>query len=217
MMASISTLYNITACAAGEGNQDEINKAVSPKGLLEYIINFFTFGGVRRDNKELYRQIDNNIMRLINSPEAMNECSKTGVITLDDIHGNKVTFTLPGNNNENGMVTVTVSKGKNMATGEIPGDKFKFPVTTQWKQDPDALNTIDEDNVIDIESDDDSDDYYYDYNYHRYDGDVSNHFKTLCVSNTRFADLDSDIVKNMYLQDIEAEMSDIIREGGIFS
>ncbi|WP_440867652.1 hypothetical protein [Symbiopectobacterium purcellii] len=143
------------------------------------------------------------MIRLINSPEAMNECSKTGIITLDDIQGNKVTFTLPGKNNENGMVTVTVSKGKNMVTGEIPGDRFKVIVATQWKQDADALNTIDEDNAIDVESDD-SDNYY--YNYHHYDGDVSTHFKTLGASNTRFADLDSDIVKNMYLQDIEAEM-----------
>ncbi|WP_440863871.1 hypothetical protein [Symbiopectobacterium purcellii] len=41
-MASISTLYNITACAAGEENQDKVNKALSPNGLLECIINFFT-------------------------------------------------------------------------------------------------------------------------------------------------------------------------------
>ncbi|MGG2142182.1 hypothetical protein [Symbiopectobacterium sp. RP] len=48
MMTSISTLYNIAACAVGMENQDEIKKALSPHGLLEHIINFFTFGGVRK-------------------------------------------------------------------------------------------------------------------------------------------------------------------------
>ena len=41
-MTSISTLCNMAVCAAGAENQGEINKALSPKGLLEYIINFFT-------------------------------------------------------------------------------------------------------------------------------------------------------------------------------
>ncbi|MGK2889414.1 MAG: hypothetical protein ACSLEN_10790 [Candidatus Malihini olakiniferum] len=142
MMISINTLCNMTVCASGIENQREINKALSPKRFLEYIINFFTFFSVRGDNKELYRQIDNNIIRLINSSEAIYKFSITGFIALDDIQGNKVTFTLPGNNHENGMVVVTVSNGRGEAKREIPGDKFKFSLLVLAKQRSSAFSAI---------------------------------------------------------------------------
>lgn len=204
-MTSINTVYNIAVCAAGVENQDEINKAISPKGLLEYIINFFTFGGVRRDNKALYRQIDSNIMRFINSPEAMNEYSKTGLITLDNIQGNKVTFTLPGNNNENGMVLVTVSNGKHEEKGEIPGDKFKSSLTTtMMKPGGNALSTIEED---------DEDETGFSFDGHYIDDTFDDYIR---ICNTQYGSVDSAIDEALNVLDVD-DVNSIIQEGGIFS
>ncbi len=203
-MTSISTLCNMAVCAAGAENQGEINKALSPKGLLEYIINFFTFGSIRKGNKELYRQIDNNIIRLINSSEAMYECTRTGVIALDDIQGNKVTFNLPSNNNEKGTVIVRVSDGKQEAKGEIPGDKFKFLLATLMRQGTSALDSIAEEN--ESEAGFEFDDQYIDDNSEDY----------MHIHNKLYASVDSLLDEALDSLDVE-DVNDIIKEGGVFS
>lgn len=203
-MTSISTLCNIAVCAASAENQGEINKALSPKGLLEYIINFFTFGSIRKENKELYRQIDNNIIRLINSSEAMYECTRTGIITLDDIQGNKVTFTLPSENNEKGTVIVRVSDGRQEAKGEIPGDRFKFLLSTLMRQETSALSSIAEKNEGETEFE--FDDQYIDDNSEDY----------MRIHNKLYSSVDGLIDEALDSLDVE-DVNSIIKEGGIFS
>ncbi|MCW2473323.1 hypothetical protein [Candidatus Symbiopectobacterium sp. NZEC151] len=204
-MTSISTFYNMAACAAGVENQEAINKAISPKGLLEHIINFFTFGCVRKDNKELYRQINDNIMQLINSSEAMHEFTSTGTIALNDIQGCKVTFTLPGNNNENGMVIVTVSKGKHEEKGEVPSDKFKSSLaTTMMRRGANTSSTIVKDN---------GEDTCFAFDDHYIDDNVEDYISTL---NIQYDPVDSAIDEALGFLDIQ-DVNNIIQEGGIFS
>lgn len=205
MMTSINTVYNIAACAANDGNQNEINKAVSPRGLLEYIVNFFTFGCVRKNNEKLYHQIKGDILRSICSPEILFDFTKTGVITLDNIQGNKVTFTLPGSNNANGMVLLTVSNGKYEEEGEIPGVNFNYLLTAMRRTSGEnALNSIEVYN---------EDETGLSLGYHYIDDtfdDYSSIFKT------RYASADSAIGEAPNVLDVE-DINSIIQEGGIFS
>ncbi len=204
-MTSINTVYHIAVCAAGVENQDEINKAISPKGLLEYIVNFFTFGGVRKKNEELYRQINHDILLSINSSKTLYDLTKTGIITLDNIQGNKVTFTLPGNNNENGMVLVTVSNGKHEEKGEIPGDKFKSSLTTtMMKPGGNALSTIEED---------DEDETGFSFDGHYIDDTFDDYIR---ICNTQYGSVDSAIDEALNVLDVD-DVNSIIQEGGIFS
>ncbi|TYN59451.1 hypothetical protein FYL92_19880, partial [Salmonella enterica subsp. enterica serovar Typhimurium] len=40
--------------AAGTGTKEAMKSATSPRGILEWFVNFFTCGGVRRSNERLW-------------------------------------------------------------------------------------------------------------------------------------------------------------------
>lgn len=42
-------------CAAGAGTKAAIKEATTPQGLCQWIMNFFTFGGVRRSHEMHYQ------------------------------------------------------------------------------------------------------------------------------------------------------------------
>ncbi|QZN97234.1 hypothetical protein [Symbiopectobacterium purcellii] len=124
-MATISQCCNMAICAAGIESEDEKNKIMSPKGVLEHIINFFTAGGIRRANERLYTKLcqslsDNLTKESLGMLDLMPDS-----LTLHDIDGYSVSFFLPKANNNTGTVTVEVhkctGKGKDSeyAKGEI--------------------------------------------------------------------------------------------------
>ncbi|EBP4713797.1 effector protein PipB, partial [Salmonella enterica] len=41
--------------AAGTGTKEAMKSATSPRGILEWLVNFFTCGGVRRSNERCFR------------------------------------------------------------------------------------------------------------------------------------------------------------------
>ncbi|MFS1564261.1 MAG: pentapeptide repeat-containing protein [Candidatus Arsenophonus phytopathogenicus] len=116
---NINNMLNICdmACTTGSAMRD----ATSPRNILQYIINFFTFGGVRRNNEKLYTdlidsmvsalqkwdtdELEENIKRLM-APE----------LKLDNILGCSVSFTPI----ERNVVKVKVCKGNDSISTKIP-------------------------------------------------------------------------------------------------
>lgn len=55
MERSLDSLAGMATSAFGAGTSAAMRQATSPKTILEYIINFFTCGGVRRKMKHNIR------------------------------------------------------------------------------------------------------------------------------------------------------------------
>lgn len=111
-MMSINNLTDLLLSIADFGTLSEMEKATSPRGILQYIINFFTFGGVRKDNEKMY-------MKLMESMANTLTNSVSEGLILDDINGCIVTFTMPGMNNDAGDVTLEVRRGNDVALEHI--------------------------------------------------------------------------------------------------
>ncbi|MGG2142183.1 hypothetical protein [Symbiopectobacterium sp. RP] len=139
------------------------------------------------------------------SSKFLYDFTSTRTINLYDIQGNKVTFTLPSNNNEDGMVIVTVSNGKHEVKGEITSDKFKCALAEMVMfQRENVLSTIMEDN---------EDKTCFTLDQYYIDDDFEDHFR---ICNARYGSVDSAIYKDLNFLDIE-DVNSIIQEGGIFS
>ncbi|SUH21778.1 effector protein pipB2 [Salmonella enterica subsp. enterica] len=57
MERSLDSLAGMATSAFGAGTSAAMRQATSPKTILEYIINFFTCGGVRRKNEAQYQEL----------------------------------------------------------------------------------------------------------------------------------------------------------------
>ncbi|EHR1565189.1 type III secretion system effector PipB2 [Salmonella enterica] len=126
MERSSDNLAGMTASAFGAGTYTAMRHATSTRGILEFLINLFTCGGVHRRNEKHYQELieamaetlKNSMSDRINAPLPEN-------IILDNVDGARIEFSLPGANNETGQVIVRVSKGGNSESKEIPRDAFE--------------------------------------------------------------------------------------------
>ncbi len=57
MERSLDSLAGMAKSAFGAGTSAAMRQATSPKTILEYIINFFTCGGIRRRNETQYQEL----------------------------------------------------------------------------------------------------------------------------------------------------------------
>lgn len=121
----LSNLNLMVSSAAGIGTIASMQKASAPKGILQYIVNFLTLGGVRRDNEKEY-QVFVQFMA--------DELSKTGYnrngefpekIIMDDFNGYKVEFSLPAPNSSSERVIIEVSKNNLSESAEVPLEIFE--------------------------------------------------------------------------------------------
>ncbi|CRY53668.1 pentapeptide repeat-containing protein [Yersinia intermedia] len=115
---SSSSTLNI-GYAAGIGSFDAIKEAASPKGILEHIINILTFGGVRRGNESLYREVMEKMVEALKIADK----EKLANITINDINGCEVSFIMPERDSDN--VTVEVRKGNYTESSEINLQTYK--------------------------------------------------------------------------------------------
>ncbi|WP_263071045.1 pentapeptide repeat-containing protein [Enterobacter huaxiensis] len=108
--------------AAGTGIDSEIKKMTSPKNILESIINFFTFGGVTRDNNKTYRHIIELMQKALTniSYECGIETNKH--LYLDDVNGCKISFK-PNYANEE-LISLEVRKGNYTESCDIDAKRF---------------------------------------------------------------------------------------------
>ncbi|EKS4548363.1 pentapeptide repeat-containing protein [Salmonella enterica] len=122
-MPSLSISPNsllVIVSAAGTGMDSDIKKAISPKNILEHIINFFTFGGVTRENKKNYL----HILELMTNALAQkkNQIGMDTSLHLNDINGCQVSFT-PSETDHN-YITIEVKKGDYSERYNINSNKF---------------------------------------------------------------------------------------------
>jgi secreted effector protein PipB2 len=125
MSNPLRQLSFIVSSAAGVGTTSAMQKASSPKGILQYIINLLTLGGVRRDNEKEYQAFVQSMA---------DELSKSGYnrggefpekIIMNDLKGYKVEFSLPAPNSSSERVIIEVSKNNLSESAEVPFETFE--------------------------------------------------------------------------------------------
>lgn len=125
MQRSLDSLAGMATSAFGAGTSAAMRQATSPKTILQYIINFFTCGGIRRRNETQYHELIETMAETLKSTMPDRGAPLPENIILDDMDGCRVEFNLPGENNEAGQVIVRVSKGDHSETREIPLVSFE--------------------------------------------------------------------------------------------
>lgn len=110
MERSLDSLAGMAKSAFGAGTSAAMRQATSPKTILEYIINFFTCGGIRRRNETQYQELIETMAETLKSTMPDRGAPLPENIILDDMDGCRVEFNLPGENNEAGQVIVRVVK-----------------------------------------------------------------------------------------------------------
>ncbi|MFP1919733.1 pentapeptide repeat-containing protein [Lonsdalea quercina] len=125
MTHSLASLTQMAVSASGIGTLSAMQETTSPKGVLQHIINFFTFGGVRRDNEKQYHAFVQSLAHALRDAGCDRGNELPDKITVDDFKGNKVEFCLPGINHPSGPAIVNVSKGNNFESENISTDIFK--------------------------------------------------------------------------------------------
>lgn len=125
MERSLDSLAGMAASAFGTGSYAAMRQATSPKTILEFLINFFTCGGIRRRNEKQYQELIETMAETLKSVMPDRGAPLPESLILDDIDGCRVEFSLPGDNNETGHVIVRVSKGGHSEMREISTDCFE--------------------------------------------------------------------------------------------
>lgn len=126
MERSLDSLAGMAASAFGTGSYAAMRQATSPKTILEFLINFFTCGGIRRRNEKQYQELIETMAETLKSVMPDRGAPLPESLILDDIDGCRVEFSLPGDNNETGHVIVRVSKGGHSEMREISTDCFEI-------------------------------------------------------------------------------------------
>ncbi|PAV07252.1 hypothetical protein CBG25_05115 [Arsenophonus sp. ENCA] len=116
---NINNMLNICDMARATGSA--MRDATSPRNILQHIINFFTFGGVRRNNEKLYTDLIDSMVSALQKwdTEELEENIKRSMapeFKLNNILGCSVSFTPI----ERNVVKVKVCKGNDSISTKIP-------------------------------------------------------------------------------------------------
>ncbi len=112
--------------AASTGTKEAMKNATSPRGILEWLVNFFTCGGVRRSKERCFQEVVEKLTSALShvSKDAFYSGTK---IFMEDINGCTTCLsyvTAPGDENNASMVTIEVSKDGKMIANEVNGEIF---------------------------------------------------------------------------------------------
>lgn len=119
---SIESISQTVSCVTGIGTESAKDKVISPHTLLEYIMNFFSFGGIRDINE---RKHDAFIQELTNT--LVTHTREGGIPEIMTVihSGYTITFTSPGKNNEGAHINVQIEKNGKKAEGEIQSSIYQ--------------------------------------------------------------------------------------------
>lgn len=87
MERSLGSLAGMATSAFGAGTSAAMRQATSPKTILEYIINFFTCGGVRRKNEAQYQELIDTMADTLKSSMSDRGAPLPENIILEDMMG----------------------------------------------------------------------------------------------------------------------------------
>ncbi|ECG8588500.1 SPI-2 type III secretion system effector PipB [Salmonella enterica subsp. salamae] len=112
-------------CAAGTGTKEAIKSATSPRGILQWLVNFFTCGGVRRCNEMYYKEAVEKLSTALLTVDISNFKEGTKIF-LEDINGCSASFSYGGaTENTDPVVTIEVSKGEKTTRSNIDAHTFE--------------------------------------------------------------------------------------------
>lgn len=129
MERSLDSLAGMAKSAFGAGTSAAMRQATSPKTILEYIINFFTCGGIRRRNETQYQELIETMAETLKSTMPDRGAPLPENIILDDMDGCRVEFNLPGENNEAGQVLYESVKATILRQ-----EKFRLPLLKKYAE-----------------------------------------------------------------------------------
>ncbi|MBA3111780.1 SPI-2 type III secretion system effector PipB [Salmonella enterica] len=112
--------------AASTGTKEAMKNATSPRGVLEWLVNFFTCGGVRRSKERCFQEVVEKLTSALShvSKDAFYSGTK---IFMEDVNGCTTRLscaTVPGDENNASMVTIEVSKDGKTIADEVNGETF---------------------------------------------------------------------------------------------
>ncbi|EAZ7459280.1 SPI-2 type III secretion system effector PipB [Salmonella enterica] len=112
-------------CAAGAGTQAAIKEATTPQGLCQWIMNFFTFGGVRRSHEMHYQEVMKKLTSALLHINK-NDFTSGAKIFLEDINGCTTCFSrgAPSDSGIDSKVTIEVTKNGKTVTGQVYSKEF---------------------------------------------------------------------------------------------
>ena len=118
-MMNINDLGRISTSLAGCGTLSDMQRATSPRGMLQWICDFFTFGGVRKENVQQYEALMKSLADALIHADISKGQPIPEKISLENINGYSVTFTMPGENNPMGDVMLEVRQGNSVVSEQI--------------------------------------------------------------------------------------------------
>ncbi|EAM4958516.1 SPI-2 type III secretion system effector PipB [Salmonella enterica] len=112
-------------CAAGAGTKAAIKEATTPLGLCQWIMNFFTFGGVRRSHEMHYQEVMKKLTSALLHINK-NDFTSGAKIFLEDINGCTTCFSrgAPSDSGIDSKVTIEVTKNGKTVTGQVYSKEF---------------------------------------------------------------------------------------------
>ncbi|ECO6365486.1 SPI-2 type III secretion system effector PipB [Salmonella enterica subsp. enterica] len=135
--------------AAGTGTKEAMKSATSPRGILEWLVNFFTCGGIRRSNERCFREVIGKLTTslLYVNKDAFLDGNK---IFLEDVNGCTICLSCgAASENTDPMVIIEVNKNGKTVTDNVDSERF-WNVCRMLKlmskhniQQPDSLITED--------------------------------------------------------------------------
>ncbi|RJP97026.1 SPI-2 type III secretion system effector PipB, partial [Salmonella enterica subsp. enterica serovar Schwarzengrund] len=110
--------------AAGTGTKEAMKSATSPRGILEWFVNFFTCGGVRRSNERCFREVIGKLTTslLYVNKDAFFDGNK---IFLEDVNGCTICLSCgAASENTDPMVIIEVNKNGKTVTDNVDSERF---------------------------------------------------------------------------------------------
>ncbi|WP_174249771.1 pentapeptide repeat-containing protein [Candidatus Sodalis sp. SoCistrobi] len=103
------------ARAAGTGSSHAMKDAMSPTGILEHLLDILTFGGIRREKKNLYPVMMDKMVEALQGTDI----TEPRDIILHDVSGYKISFKLTAMDSDEKKVTVEVGDGDHAVSHKI--------------------------------------------------------------------------------------------------
>ncbi|MGL4601385.1 MAG: pentapeptide repeat-containing protein [Plesiomonas sp.] len=124
-----SSVSGIAVSVVNVGTRAEANKANSPKGVLQYIVNFFTFGYLRKNNEKQYQEFVNAMANALEKNRRETQGDREGFSQSNemsfDIHNCTVKFTVTNSGDNTVMLEVKSNESEEVERVAIGRDNYK--------------------------------------------------------------------------------------------